>query len=73
MPPLAGNRDSRGIVTDGPDRVARDLRYGMTWLSMPRVQGASRAELSGHARVLAAGDFVLATPLYVEYSAHHAP
>jgi hypothetical protein len=72
VPPLAGNRDSRGIVTDDADRVARDLRYGMTWLSMPRVQWA-RADLSGHARVLAAGDFVLASPLYVEYSAHHAP
>jgi hypothetical protein len=27
-----------------------------------------RATLSGHARVLAVEDFVLGTPLYVEYS-----
>lgn len=73
VPPLAGNMDSRGIVRQDADRVARDLRYGMRWLSGSRVTWAGRAVLSGHARVLAAGDFVLATPLYVEYSAHHAP
>ena len=28
----------------------------------------SHAVLSGHARVLAVGDFVLATPLYLEYA-----
>lgn len=69
VPSLAGNMDSRGVVTQDADQVARDLRYGMGWLSGARVDWPGRAVLSGHARVLAAGDFVLATPLYVEYSA----
>jgi len=69
VPPLAGNMDCRGMVTEDADQVVRDLRYGMGWLSRASVGWPGRAALSGHARVLAAGDFVLATPLYVEYSA----
>ena len=69
VPPLAGNMNSRGMVTQEADQVMRDLRYGMGWLCRASVNWPGRAILSGQARVLAAGGFVLATPLYVEYSA----
>jgi hypothetical protein len=68
-PQLAGNMEVRGIpVEDDDDRVMRDLGYAVRELSRPGTRWTGHAMLSGHARVLAASGFVLATPLYVEYS-----
>jgi hypothetical protein len=68
-PQLAGNMDAHGIPVEDDDRVMHALGYAIRELSRPRMQWTGQAVLSGHARVLAASGFVLATPLYVEYTA----
>jgi hypothetical protein len=69
-PRLAGNMNVRGIPDEDGDRITRDLGYAIRQLSRPSMGWTGHAALSGHARVLAASGFVLATPLYVEYSTH---
>jgi Family of unknown function (DUF7019) len=68
-PRLAGIRNARGVPVADDDEVTRDLGRAIRQLYRRDMRWAGHAALSGQARVLAVGGFVLATPLYVEYSA----
>jgi hypothetical protein len=68
-PPLQGIQSHWGQPMTEPGEIARELGYAVRRLSHQHSWWAGEAVLSGHARVLAAESFVLATPLYVEYEA----
>ena len=67
-PRLAGNLNMNGDPTSDDDEAQGELMRAIGELYNPNISWTGHAVLAGHARVLAVGDFVLATPLYVEYS-----
>jgi hypothetical protein len=68
-PRLAGTLGMRGDPTGDDDEAQGALSAAIKEVCSWDMGYTSHAVLAGHARVLAVGDFVLATPLYVEYSA----
>jgi hypothetical protein len=67
-PRLAGTRGRRGEATSDDDEATQQLNSAIWDMYDQRRHFSGYAVLSGHARVLAVNDFLLATPLYVEYA-----
>ena len=67
-PPLAGIRGRRFGPTSDDDEATRQLNSAIWDMYDQRHRFSGYAVLSGHARVLAVDDFLMATPLYVEYA-----